>query len=374
MAANEYRLLSPGAPAPWFRQRCTSNEDYAFHTAAGRYMLLCFFGSMGHASGRDRMAAALALRPLFDDHHLALFGVSTDPADETQARVRSSMPGIRHFWDFDGRVSRLYGALPQGSEEPIAAVHRPLWVLLNPNLQIRWVRPFAADGSDLSALPPLLRGLPPVDRFAGMEMHAPVILLADVFEPSLCRTLIEAYELRGGKPTGFMVEVDGRTVGQQDLRHKVRRDHIIDDVGLRGQILDCIRTTVKPAIQRAHCFDASRVERYLVACYDAIDGGHFRPHRDNTTRGTAHRRFAMSVNLNDDFDGGELEFPEYGTRRYKPPAGAGVIFSCSLLHGVRPMQRGRRFAFLPFFYDDDAAAVREANAPFLDHGGEGFRS
>lgn len=98
------------------------------------------------------------------------------------------------------------------------------------------------------------------------------------------------------------------------------------------------------------------------------------PHRDNTTRGTAHRRFALSVNLNDDFEGGELVFPEYGPRSYKPPTGADGVFSCSLLHRVKPMQRGRRYAFLPFFYDDAAAAVREANAPFLEQEGEADRA
>ena len=103
-------------------------------------------------------------------------------------------------------------------------------------------------------------------------------------------------------------------------------------------------------------------------------GTSFRVHRDNTTRGTAHRRFALSVNLNDDFEGGELMCPEYGPRSYKPPMGAGVIFSCSLLHGVRPMRRGRRYAFLPYFYDDAAAAVREANAQFLVNGRESYRA
>ena len=110
------------------------------------------------------------------------------------------------------------------------------------------------------------------------------------------------------------------------------------------------------------------MERYVVACYDSADQAHFRAHRDNTTRGTAHRRFALSINLNGEFEGGELSFPEFGPRRYKPPAGCGVVFSCSLLHAVSPMRSGRRFAFLPFLYDEAAAAVREANGASLARG------
>ncbi|WP_259668679.1 2OG-Fe(II) oxygenase [Rhizobium lentis] len=94
----------------------------------------------------------------------------------------------------------------------------------------------------------------------------------------------------------------------------------------------------------------------------------FPPHRDNTTKGTAHRRFAVSVNLNDDFDGGEVSFPEYGSRSFKAPSGGAVIFSCSLLHAVSTVTRGRRYAFLPFLYDDAAAKIREANNAFLAEG------
>jgi hypothetical protein len=38
-----------------------------------------------------------------------------------------------------------------------------------------------------------------------------------------------------------------------------------------------------------------------------------------------------------------------------------VVSSCSFLHEVSRVTGGRRFAFLPFLYDDAAARVREAN-------------
>ena len=78
-----------------------------------------------------------------------------------------------------------------------------------------------------------------------------------------------------------------------------------------------------------------------------------------------HRKFAVSVNLNDDFDGGEVSFPEYGPRSYKAPPGAAVVFSCSLLHAVSTVTRGRRYAFLPFLYDDAAARLREENIKYF---------
>ena len=129
-----------------------------------------------------------------------------------------------------------------------------------------------------------------------------------------------------------------------------------------------MRRHLLPEIAKAFQFQATRIERYIVACYDSKEGGFFRAHRDNTTRGTAHRRFAVSINLNDDFEGGEISFPEYGPRSFKPAPGAAVVFSCSLLHAVSTVTRGRRYAFLPFLYDDAAARIREANNAFLDEG------
>jgi predicted 2-oxoglutarate/Fe(II)-dependent dioxygenase YbiX len=84
--------------------------------------------------------------------------------------------------------------------------------------------------------------------------------------------------------------------------------------------------------------------------------------------GTAHRRFAVTINLNDDYEGGELSFPEYGSRSFKPPIGCAVVFSCSLLHAVSAMIRGRRYAFLPFLYDEAAAKIREQNSRYLAEG------
>jgi predicted 2-oxoglutarate/Fe(II)-dependent dioxygenase YbiX len=211
-----------------------------------------------------------------------------------------------------------------------------------------------------------LSHLPPVDGHAGAPLHAPVLMLPRVFEPELCRVLIEQHETSGGLDSGFMREVDGRTVPAFDYRHKRRTDHTIEDQTLREAVRTRINRRLAPEVMKAFQFQATRMERYLVACYDAETGGHFAAHRDNTTKGTAHRRFAVSINLNsEDYEGGDLRFPEFGTRTYRPPTGGAVVFSCSLLHEALPVTEGRRYAFLPFLYDEAAAAIREENNPHL---------
>jgi predicted 2-oxoglutarate/Fe(II)-dependent dioxygenase YbiX len=111
------------------------------------------------------------------------------------------------------------------------------------------------------------------------------------------------------------------------------------------------------------------MERYLVGCYDASEGGHFRAHRDNTTKGTAHRRFAISLFLNSgEYDGGLLRFPEFGPGLYTAPPGGAVVFSCGLLHEAMPVTRGQRYMFLPFLYDEQARRIRQENQAYLDVG------
>jgi predicted 2-oxoglutarate/Fe(II)-dependent dioxygenase YbiX len=111
---------------------------------------------------------------------------------------------------------------------------------------------------------------------------------------------------------------------------------------------------------RLFFINAIHIERYIIACYDARDAAQFAPHRDNGPGLTAHRRFAVSINLNGDFEGGEVRFPEYSGRGFKAPPCWAIVFPCAILHAVLRVRRGRRYAFLPFVYDEAGARIREA--------------
>ena len=171
-----------------------------------------------------------------------------------------------------------------------------------------------------------------------------------------------------------MRDVQGKTVKIVDHLHKRRKDVEVEEQQLRDAIAWRIRYRLNPALTRAFAFEPTRMERYIVACYEA-GAGHFRPHRDNTTKGTAHRQFAVTINLNsEDYDGGDLRFPEFGPRTYRASTVGAIVFSCSLLHEATPVTRGKRYAFLPFLYNDAAAEVREANNPYLGDGVGPYRT
>ncbi|MBU4530409.1 MAG: 2OG-Fe(II) oxygenase [Hoeflea sp.] len=366
--------LTPGDPAPNFIQRSANNPRYVFNSAAGRYLVLCFFGSAADAHGQAALEAAYGRPDIFDDDRASFFGVSADPEDETSGRVTDRLPGYRHFWDFDVTASRLYGVVaadldPSAGTVPLARQ----WVVIDPTMRVITVVPFRQDRSDLAEVMAVLDDLPPPGRYAGVEIMAPILFLPRVFEPELCRHLIGLYEAQGGQESGFMREIEGRTRLVTDPGFKRRKDYIIEDQNLISALQARFIRRVVPEIAKVHQFKVTRMERNIVSCYDADDGGHFSAHRDNTTKGTAHRRFAVSVNLNEEFEGGEVCFPEYGPRSFKAPPGGAVVFSCSLLHRVSRVTQGRRYAFLPFLYDEDAARLREENARHVD-GGSDYRA
>ncbi|WP_052401362.1 2OG-Fe(II) oxygenase [Muricoccus aerilatus] len=356
----------PGDPVPVFRAATDGNPRYAFDSVAGRYVLLAFLGSRSHpasASGWEALRRARAAG-LLDDARACAFAVTADPGDAAPA-MADALPGLRVIRDHDLAVSRAYAAFvpaPAGERPGYA----PFALLLDPLLRVLDSAPIA----EIGRLVGVLEGLPAPGLHAGMEVPAPVLVLPRVLEPGFCRELVALYDRVGGNESGFMREVDGRTVPMLDAYHKRRKDLTIEDEGVRAALRERLTRRLVPEIHRAFQFRATRIERYIVACYDAADGGHFRAHRDNTTRGTAHRRFAVSINLNDDFDGGDLWFPEFGTRRYRPPMGGAVVFSCSLLHEAGRVTRGVRYATLPFLYDEAAAKVREEGRRFIGAAGE----
>ena len=344
--------FSPGDPAPWFTAPAPGSPNFHFSTTVGRYVVLGFLPPPGPARD-EAFAAVVANRAQVNDDRLAIFLVLRDAPSIARAQNRQN--GLRWFFDPDGALSRLYGALDGAHAE------HPYWLLLDPSHRV--LGAYAVE--DAAGLFEQIARLPPVDDYAGVELNAPVLIVPRVFEPELCRRLIDLYETEGGAPSGVMRDIDGRTVGVLD-DFKRRSDLAISDEGLRGELLSRISRRLVPEVAKVFQFKVTRIERYIVACYDAKDGGYFRAHRDNQTLGTAHRKFACSINLNAEaFEGGDLRFPEFGGRTYRPPTGGAVVFACGLQHEATPVTRGRRYAFLPFLYDEAGQRLRDANLAAL---------
>ncbi len=241
------------------------------------------------------------------------------------------------FIDGEGKVHEAYGARDG----------RPIAVVLDANLRVvDHVVIDDADAATAAVGEAFVR--PPADDGVPAPRLAPVLFIPDALAPSWCDRLIERWSSEGSVETGVETIVDGERAEATDVRRKRRRDHTVTDQQLLRELTQHIGARVFPELQKAFAFQAGGFEGFKIGCYTAQDRGHFEAHRDNLSAGTAHRRFGLTLNLNDDYEGGELRFPEYGPTRYRPEAGEALVFSGSHLHEVLPVERGQRFVLLSF--------------------------
>ena len=339
-----------GDPVPWFGAPLLGGGSFNLQVAAGRWIVLAFLGKADDPRANEELAALLHDTQLFDEERLVFYGIFSPPPDDAAPYVKLSTPAISFIADCDGAISRRYGA---------AAT--PRTIVLDPMLRAVADIPFDYPAGHAQSVRGVLADLPTVDDSAGVPLYAPVLIVPRVLDFPLCAALVELYDKLGGEDSGFLYDVDGQTTRVIDHRVKRRSDLVVAHPQLREAIRSQVVRRLLPAIGQFFQFQATRMDRYIVACYDAAVGGHFYRHRDNVNIGAQHRRFAVSINLNKNYEGGDLVMPEFGRRAYRAPHGGAIVFSCGALHQVTPVTRGRRYAFLPFLYGEADAALRETN-------------
>ena len=179
---------------------------------------------------------------------------------------------------------------------------------------------------------------------------APVLQIPDVFEPEFCEQLIRHFEHEcgGGDPSGVLVFEQGQSRLQVDPTIKQRRESPPRDPVIEGRMHERLLRRALPEIARVFNYPVQRRDPFKLLAYSE-GAGYFHAHRDNETPDVAHRRFALSVNLNSGaYRGGEFRFPEFGPHRFSPGIGGALVFSCSLLHEVVPIEQGTRYAMTTF--------------------------
>ncbi len=188
-----------------------------------------------------------------------------------------------------------------------------------------------------------------------LTLHAPVLMIPNVLSKSECNGLIEAFETGGP----FIVKPNGPEQMQKDYKRPIyehnrqdRIDHIIKDRNILNFLDNRIGTRVNPMVKKAFAFDVTRREELHIARYVGERKGNKMGHRDNTSPETAYRRFALSLNLNDNYEGGELYFKEYNQFGYKGAPGTAMIFSSSLLHEVGETYEGTRYTLISHLFND----------------------
>lgn len=179
--------------------------------------------------------------------------------------------------------------------------------------------------------------------------QVPALIVPDVIEPDLCRSLISFHTSSETILSPMLrADADGGDELRPDPTAKIRRDVVLDDDLSRAVVLR-IQRRLLPEVERAFGHRPDSYEPFKLACYRAIEGGWFVAHRDNSTADVAHRRLAITLELDTSaYEGGRVQFPEFMAPWPVAPSGGALVFSCSFVHQVTPVIRGDRYVLISF--------------------------
>ncbi|AQS85238.1 hypothetical protein A0U92_11095 [Acetobacter aceti] len=334
-------MILPGDPAPLFLQKANTDWGrYSFDMAAGRYSLLIFTPSLQTLPSAFATESFRKLGEKRKNGTLEIFCVTGDCQEGGNDGPDFPADGSIILVDNDETVHRLYNVDRK----------QVLWVLVDPMLRIKQVLPDSPDVAEL-----LNQWLDHAPRFQNGPI--PALMLDGVLEPQFCQALISYYKSQPQNFSGILTRnSEGAAIQTISQSFKRRHDCVLrDETLVRGLQARIIRRVV-PEIRKSFQCTVTGMDRMIVGCYDAAELGGFGPHRDNTVKGAFHRLFAISLNLNNDFRGGDLVFPEFSDQGFCPPAGGALIFSSALMHAVRPVTEGKRYACLPFAFNEESLA------------------
>jgi len=350
--------LMPGERAPdiTFRKK-DGNLVSLYDRALGGALVVLFYPNHTDPAVLEALQGFAAARAMLGEWGAQVFTVSGDSVEATAAYAARSEPGDYVVSDPDHKIAESY-----------CAANRLVCYVLDPTQRV-YVR---LEPGDAPLVDRTLAAVEEIGRPATFDAppHAPILVVPNALSRDECQELIDYFESHDKAEGGTWRMVDGKMVNTPNHAMKRRMDHLVQEPEMQARLLRMLGRRVLPEIAVAFQCKVAHAEEFKLVRYDADTGGFFRPHRDNTIEATAHRQFAMTLNLNsDEYEGGTLTFPEFGGATYKPDTGSAAVFSCSLMHEAQPVTKGRRYVLLSFFFDAEHGRMREAFAEKMRQAG-----
>ena len=342
--------LWPGALAIPFNtrdeegRRIGLNDDHV----SGRAVVLAFLNRPHDARSGGLLGALAGLADRLD----ALGATAIAVSASTDAGHNRRMKRAAGFaWpvacDSSGGLFASYG-LHKGHEDADRLV------VVTPFRQIRaWFDVEDDASATLETIMTVLDNSRAAEELRWSPLHAPILTVPNVLSAEECGKLVESVET----DTPFMIrqpqpgEIAGNyKIPVYDYERQDRVDLIIKDRNALALLDERLFGRVTPMIKKAFAFDVTRREDLHIARYFGKREGIAVGHRDNMEPAVAHRRFALSVSLNDDYEGGGIVFGEFSPRPYRVPAGTAMVFSSSLLHEVQETTAGTRYNLISHLF------------------------
>ncbi|WP_300555393.1 redoxin domain-containing protein [Maricaulis sp.] len=325
---------------------------------AGRPIVLVFCGSLDRDDVRNLLQDWSKVETRLEDSGAHLIIVA-DPPNAIRARQFKRETGLQAPIGSDGNGTLLvqYGLVP-GRE--LAARDGARTFIISPHRQVVHIMDQSSSSPEtVQKAVDTLTSQQEEDR-GWIPGHAPVLIVPGALDPADCKLLIEHYENSDGfriAPPGANEPGDYKFM-VADHNRQDRIDHVVRDPALLARLDQRINERVLPMIQKAFAFQVNRRETLHIARYKGSREGIDIGHRDNTLPSTAYRRFALSISLNEDYDGGELVFREYSGKGYRGAVGSALVFSSSLLHEIEETTNGVRYNLISHLFDNASAPGR----------------
>ncbi len=319
---------------------------------SGRSLLLVFLNGASEESSTTLLQDVAGRRDALDsvDCTVIVVNACSDASANQRLREASGFP-----WpiagDSTGAVFASYGLHKENGEQIRL-------VLLTPLRQVRlWFDTPTDNDETLNTIMDVLENSEANAELRWAPPHAPVLLVPNVLSAEECGKLVESFET--GAPFMIRPPRPGELAGDYKIPvyehdRQDRVDQIIRDPAMLKLLDERLFGRVTPMMKKAFAFEVTRREDLHIARYVGTRGGHAMGHRDNTSPATAYRRFALSMSLNEDYEGGGVVFKEFSPKPYRPPAGTAMVFSSSLLHEVQETTSGTRYNLISHLFNEES--------------------
>lgn len=341
-----------GDKLPYFTLRdnrgisISSRDDHL----AGKHSLYIFINSASLEQDSNLLSNLISPEIEFDDFNIFIVtsNSKTNENLELERMLRLNQPILL---DSSGVFCASSGFLKEGNINSRV-------ILTTPMNQITKIFDWPYNASDVrSQFMQQITADLNRDQTMWFPCHAPVLMIPNVLSQEECNFLIDCFDKED------KLFVNSAEANKLQSNYKIpiyehnrqdRIDLILKDRALLAKLDQKIAAKINPEISKAFAFNVNRREELHVARYEGKRDGNLMGHRDNTSPQTAYRKFALSLNLNDNYSGGEVFFKEYSKQGYKSAAGTAIIFSSSLLHEVSETTKGTRYTLISHLFNDSS--------------------
>lgn len=146
---------------------------------------------------------------------------------------------------------------------------------------------------------------------------------------------------------GYGITQTHRTNYALNITHAAKSDNkICQDIS--NQMYTTLIATTAPYVQQMQINETTYHEEYSLLKYPIST--EYKQHYDGST--SSGRSISAIVYLNDDYKGGEIEFPNFNVK-IKPEAGMVILFpsNYAYAHIAHPVTSGTKYAIVTWIHD-----------------------